>query len=114
MSTARPNIHGAKVMPCIWWDRLSAVYYELLKLSETITGDRYRTLLMRLYRALKKKRPQYQETRQSYPPALQCSVTCHKTGQDILGNAEMGDLTSLQSCTPNIFCIKKIQVILLR
>ena len=59
--TARPNIHGSKVMLCIWWDQLGVVYYELLKLSETITGDRYRTQLMRLSRALKEKLPQYQE-----------------------------------------------------
>ena len=36
-------------------------YYELLKPTETITGDRYRTQLMRLSRALKDKRPQYNE-----------------------------------------------------
>ena len=60
-STARPNIHGAKVMLCIWWDHLGVVYYELLKPSETITGGRYRTQLIRLSRALKEKRPQYQE-----------------------------------------------------
>ena len=30
-----------------------------LKPTETITGDRYRTQLMRLSRALKDKRPQY-------------------------------------------------------
>ena len=59
--TARPNIHGAKIMLHIWWDQLGVVYYELLKPSETITGDRYRTQLMRLSRALKEKRPQYQE-----------------------------------------------------
>jgi len=38
------------------------VYYELLKPTETITGDRYRTQLMpNLSRALKDKRPQYNE-----------------------------------------------------
>ncbi|GFT28199.1 mariner Mos1 transposase [Trichonephila clavipes] len=37
------------------------VYYELLKPTETITGDRYQTQLMRLSRALKDKRPQYNE-----------------------------------------------------
>ncbi|GFV45287.1 mariner Mos1 transposase [Trichonephila clavipes] len=41
--TAKPNIHGSKVMLSIWWDQLSVVYYELLKPTETITGDRYRT-----------------------------------------------------------------------
>ena len=60
-STARPNIHGAKVMLCIWWDELSVVYYELLKPSETITGDRYRTQFMRLSRGLRENRPHYQE-----------------------------------------------------
>jgi len=48
-------------MLCIWWDQLGVVYYELLKPTETITGDRYRTQLMRLSRALKDKRPQYNE-----------------------------------------------------
>ena len=43
----------------IWWDQLGVVYYELLKPTETITGDR--TQLMRLSRALKDKRPQYNE-----------------------------------------------------
>ncbi|CAD7000364.1 unnamed protein product [Ceratitis capitata] len=39
----------------------SKIFYELLQPSETITGNRYRTQLMRLSRALKEKRPQYQE-----------------------------------------------------
>ena len=47
-SPARPDIHGAKVMLCIWWDQLGVVYYELLKPSETITGDRHRKQFMRL------------------------------------------------------------------
>ena len=60
-STARLNIHGVKLMVSIWWCQLGVVYYELLKSSETITGDRYRTQLMRLSRALKNKRPTYQK-----------------------------------------------------
>ena len=37
------------------------VSYELLKPSETITGDQYQTQLTRLSKALEKKWPQYQE-----------------------------------------------------
>ncbi|GFX23162.1 mariner Mos1 transposase [Trichonephila clavipes] len=48
-------------MLSIWWNQLDVVYYELLKPTETITGDRYRTQLMRLSRALKDKRSQYNE-----------------------------------------------------
>lgn len=60
-STAKPNIHGSKLMLCIWWDQMGVVYYELLKPNETITGDLYRTQLMRLSRALKEKRPLFGE-----------------------------------------------------
>ena len=59
-NASRTVILTSKVMLCIWWDQLG-VYYELLKPTETITGDRYRTQLMRLSRALKDKRPQYNE-----------------------------------------------------
>ena len=62
-STAKPNIHGKKLLLCIWWDQLGVVYYELLKPNETITGAVYRTQLMRLSRAL------LFQTRQSHPPA---------------------------------------------
>ena len=37
------------------------IYYELLKQNEIITGERYRTQLMRLSRALREKRPQYKQ-----------------------------------------------------
>ncbi|VVC30765.1 Transposase, type 1,Winged helix-turn-helix DNA-binding domain [Cinara cedri] len=60
-STAKPNIHGSKLMLCIWWDKLDVVCYELLQPGETITGALYRTQLIRLSRALKEKRPQYSE-----------------------------------------------------
>ena len=36
------------------------IHYNLLKPNETITGERYRTQLMRLSRALREKRPQYE------------------------------------------------------
>jgi len=57
MSTAKPNIHGKKLMLCIWWNQIDVVYYELLKPNEIITL--YRTQLMRLSRALKEKHAYY-------------------------------------------------------
>jgi len=56
---AKPNIHGAKVMLCIWWDQKGVLYYELLKWGQMITGDLYRTQLIRLKRAIAEKRPEY-------------------------------------------------------
>lgn len=58
-SQAKRNIHCDKVMLCIWWDMKGVVYYELLKPSETITGDVYRRQLMRLKRAIEEKRPEW-------------------------------------------------------
>ena len=58
-STPKRNIHGSKVMLCIWWDQLGVVYYELLKTGQTITGERYKQQLIELNRALKEKRPEY-------------------------------------------------------
>ena len=58
-STAKPNIHGAKVMLSIWWDQKGVLYCELLKPGETINGERSRTQLIRLKRAIAKKRPEY-------------------------------------------------------
>ncbi|UYV76653.1 SETMAR [Cordylochernes scorpioides] len=43
-STAKPNIHGKKLMLCIWWDQLGVIYYELLQPNETITGERVAVL----------------------------------------------------------------------
>jgi len=60
-STTGSNIYGSKLMLCIWWDQEGVVYYELLQPNETIIRDRYRLQLMRLSRALKEKRPQYEQ-----------------------------------------------------
>ena len=58
-STAKPNIHGAKIMLCIWWDQKGVLSYELLKPGETINGERFRTQLIRLKRAIAEKRRAY-------------------------------------------------------
>ena len=57
-SATATNIHGQRIMLCIWRDQLGVVYYELLHPNKTITGKVYRRQLMRLSRALKVKRPE--------------------------------------------------------
>jgi len=52
-STPRSNIHGSKIMLCIWWDQKDLVY-ELLKPGDSITGDRLQ--LIHLSHALREKR----------------------------------------------------------
>ena len=42
------------------------VYYELLKPGDSIMGDRYRLQLIRLSRALREKRPKYEQKHESY------------------------------------------------
>jgi len=56
-STPKQNIHGHKIILCIWWDMQSVVYYELLRPNESITGDRYQLQLNCLNEALLEKRP---------------------------------------------------------
>jgi len=46
-------------MFCIWWDQTGLVYYELLKLGDSITDDRLQ--LIRLSRALREKRSEYEQ-----------------------------------------------------
>ena len=36
-SAAKPNIHGLKLLLCICWNQLIVAFYELLKLTKTIT-----------------------------------------------------------------------------
>ncbi|GFV72244.1 mariner Mos1 transposase [Trichonephila clavipes] len=38
-STTMPNRFGRKTMLCFFWDQEGSIYYELLKLSETINSD---------------------------------------------------------------------------
>ncbi|KAM8714613.1 hypothetical protein ACLKA7_000055 [Drosophila subpalustris] len=82
------NGHLREVLIFLFHSKKTAagvIYYELLKPSETITGDRYRLQLMRLSRALREKRPQYAEGHEKV--ASRC-----QTSKNLLENAEMGNL----------------------
>ena len=63
-TSIRPNIHDSKIMLCIWWDQKSLV--DSWWAAETwrfhyILGDRYRLQLIRLSRALREKRSEYEQ-----------------------------------------------------
>ena len=44
----KPNIHGKKVMLCVWWDMKGILYYELLEPCQTVNAKLYGEQLMRL------------------------------------------------------------------
>ena len=41
-STPKRNIHGQKILLCIWWEQHGVLYYELLKPNETVTTEVYK------------------------------------------------------------------------
>lgn len=57
--TPKANIHGKKVLLCIWWDQKGVLYYELLKRGETVNGDRYKKQLTKLNQEVATKRPEW-------------------------------------------------------
>ena len=32
------NIHGSKLILCIWWDQLDVVYYDLFQPNKSVNG----------------------------------------------------------------------------
>lgn len=60
-SSARPDRFGRKTMLCVWWDQKGIVYFELLKPGETVDAHRYHQQLIKLHRAMREKRPEYQQ-----------------------------------------------------
>lgn len=58
-STAKTNIHGKKVLLCIWWDQHGILYYELLQPGETVTAERYKRQIIELSNKLQTKRPEW-------------------------------------------------------
>ena len=58
-STPKRNIHGKKVLLCIWWDQHGILYYELFQPGETVTANRYVQQLINLSNELNVKRPEW-------------------------------------------------------
>ena len=104
-SISRPNIHGSIIMLCIWWNQKGLIYYELLKLGDSITGDRYQLQLIRLSRALREKRLEY-EQRQDKVILFHDNARPHvaKVGKKVFGNVQMGCFFTAPSAVFSGYC----------
>jgi len=81
------------MMLCVWWDQKGVVYYELLKLGETVNTKRYQQQLIDLNRSLLKKRPEYQK-KQHKIIFLHDNAPSHTAKPGYVGS------TQLRSSTP--------------
>ena len=54
--TPKPDIHGKKVMLCVWWNSKGLVYLEVLDSGQTVTADIYKDQLNRVDQALRRLR----------------------------------------------------------
>lgn len=53
--TPKPDIHGKKVMLCVWWNSKGLVYFEVLDSGQTVTADLYQGQLDRVNQALRRQ-----------------------------------------------------------
>jgi len=79
-------------MLCIWWYQKSFVYYKLLKPGDFITSNRYRLQLIRLSRALREKRSEYEQRHDKVIILLHDNARPH-VAKKIFRNAQMGCFT---------------------
>ena len=90
-STAKPNIHGKKLMLCVGWDQFGVIYWELSKTNETITRDVYR-------RKLKCRKNGGFSTKGMTKLCFSMTMLGHMllrwSKQIVLGKAELGSLNS--------------------
>ena len=48
------ELHGRKIMLCVWWDRRSIIHFELLNRNEMVTVDVYVQQLQRVHQFARK------------------------------------------------------------
>jgi len=94
-SIPKRNIHGSKVLLCIWWDMKGIVHYELLKPNETITAERYKQPINWFKSCIKSETSNYSSKKaQSDIVAWQCSTArCKSSSRNVI-NIKMGSPTT--------------------
>ncbi|CAO4387804.1 unnamed protein product [Caenorhabditis nigoni] len=53
-TTPKPEIHGKKVMLCVWWNSKGLVYFEVLEKGQTVTADLYKRQLDQVQQSLRR------------------------------------------------------------
>ena len=53
----KAELHGRKIMLCVWWDRCSIIHFKSLSRNETVTADLYVQQLQHVHQSLLKKCP---------------------------------------------------------
>lgn len=82
-------------MLCMWWDQKGLVFYELLKLNETVIVDRYQQQLYRLNNELMRKRLLVADNRHSDSFVWQCATTFCKNRERNTVGARVGSFPVL-------------------
>ena len=57
IQTPKRDIHGKKLMLCVWWDMKGILYYELLEPKQRVNSTIYSDQLRRLREKIEEKRP---------------------------------------------------------
>ena len=74
MDRPKRTIHIDHKTESLWqeddalWNQKDVVYYELLKLAETINTKRYKQQLINLNRSLLEKQPEYRKRQDHFSP----------------------------------------------
>ena len=53
----KAELHGRKIMLCVWWDRRGIIHFKLLSRNETFTADLYVQQLQHIHQSLLEKCP---------------------------------------------------------
>lgn len=87
--TPKSDLHGKKVMFCVWWNSKGLMYFEVLDLGQTVTADLYQDQLDRVDQALHRQGVNTANTKLLHDNA-HCSMTTTCCENHFAENDELG------------------------